>query len=208
LSSFATIPYQKETRGPHPHTFVAIDFETATSDATSACALGIAVVEDGYVVDSASWLVQPPANEYAWYCTRVHGLTAEHTAQSPEFDEVWPEVRPYLETGRLLAHNASFDARVLAALVARHQLDPPPLEIACTVAMSRAALPHLRDHKLSTVCDACGIELVHHDAASDALACARVALLCAGLAGTTSIDEATRSLSVPVRHVQLASSPI
>lgn len=182
--------------------WVAIDFETATPAADSACALGVAVIDGTTVVRTASWLIQPPANEYFWACTRVHGITEDDTAQSLEFGELWPEVQPFLESGRLLAHNAPFDARVLSALIGRHGLDAPPLEIACTVAMARKAMPHLRDHKLPSVCDECGITLTqHHDAAADALACAKVALGCVERAGAWSVAEALELLGVPLRRL-------
>lgn len=182
--------------------WVAIDFETATPAADSACALGIAVIEGTTLVNTASWLIQPPANEYFWACTRVHGITEDDTAQSPEFDEIWPEVLPLIEGSRLLAHNAPFDARVLAALLARHELRHPPLEIACTVSMARRALPGLPNHKLPTVCSACGVNLrSHHDAAADALACASVALACTERANAWSVGEALELLEVPLRPV-------
>lgn len=186
----------------HHDRWVAIDFETATPAADSACALGIAVIEDTAVVDAASWLIRPPANEYFWACSRVHGITGDDTAQAPEFDEVWPQLLPYIEGARLLAHNAPFDARVLAALLRRHGLATPGLEIGCTVAMARRALPTLADHKLPTVCAACGVDLTrHHDASADALACASVALACTERANAWSIGDALATLGVPLRPV-------
>lgn len=185
-----------------PDRWVAIDFETATNEPASACALGLAVIEGSQIVETASWLIQPPANEYHWFCTRVHGITAEDTAQSPEFDEVWPEIASFLGEGRLLAHNAPFDARVLAALLDRYGFSPPaPLSIACTVAMSRVAFPWLPDHKLHTVCSEHDIELVHHDALSDALGCARIALCCSEQAGAATVTDTVRLLGVSLRRV-------
>jgi DNA polymerase III subunit epsilon len=40
--------------------WVAIDFETANETRASACALGVAIVEAGEVIDRASWLIRPP----------------------------------------------------------------------------------------------------------------------------------------------------
>ncbi len=51
---------------PAPDTWVAIDFETATREANSACALGLAVVRDGRIERAESWLIQPPFNEYEY----------------------------------------------------------------------------------------------------------------------------------------------
>ena len=181
-----------------PDVWVAIDFETATREPTSACALGIAVVRDGRVDERHSWLIQPPFNEYEFWNTRVHGLGPDDTHVAPDFREVWFEVQPLLAQGPLLAHNASFDVRVLRALIASHELSAMEYRYVCTVSMARKAFPRLHKHTLDVVCDHCGIALVHHDAASDAEACANVALECAAASGAPSIARAVEVLGVGV----------
>ena len=42
--------------------FVAIDFETATSERNSACAVGVVVFEQGSPTDTLSLLIRPPGN--------------------------------------------------------------------------------------------------------------------------------------------------
>jgi len=181
--------------------WVAIDFETATREATSACALGIAIVRDGRVDERHSWLIQPPFNEYEFWNTHVHGLGPEDTEFAPDFREVWFEVQPLLAQGPLLAHNASFDVRVLRALIASHELPAMSYDYVCTVSMARKAFPRLHKHTLDVVCDHCGIALIHHDAASDAEACANVALECAAVSGAGSIAHAVEMLGVRVGRV-------
>ena len=39
--------------------WVAIDFETVNEKYSSACALGIAIVEHGRIIKRASWLIRP-----------------------------------------------------------------------------------------------------------------------------------------------------
>jgi DNA polymerase-3 subunit epsilon len=182
-------------------TWVAIDFETATREPTSACALGIAVVRDGRVAERHSWLIQPPFNEYEFWNTRVHGLGPDDTELAPDFREVWFEVQPLLAEGPLLAHNAAFDVRVLRALIVSHELPAQRYPYVCTVSMARRAFPRLPKHTLDTVCDHCGIALVHHDAASDAEACAHVALECVSVSGSATIAEAVEALGVRVAKV-------
>ncbi len=181
--------------------WVAIDFETATREPTSACALGVAVVEDGRVTERHSWLIQPPFNEYEFWNTRVHGLGPDDTELAPDFREVWFEVQPLLARGPLLAHNASFDVRVLRALIESHELPAKHYPYVCTVTLARRAFPALSRHTLDRVCDHCGIALVHHDAASDAEACARVALECVSATGADSIAHAVEVLGVRVGEV-------
>jgi DNA polymerase-3 subunit epsilon len=188
-------------RSAPPETWVAIDFETATRQPSSACALGMAIVRGGHVAERYSWLIQPPFNEYEFWNTRVHGLGPEDTELAPDFREVWFEVQPLLAQGPLLAHNASFDVRVLRALIGSHALPARAYEYVCTVSMARKAFPRLHRHTLDTVCDHCNIALVHHDAASDAEACANVALECATASGSASISAAVKALGVRVARV-------
>jgi DNA polymerase III subunit epsilon len=188
-------------RTPAPDTWVAIDFETATREPTSACAVGIAVIRGGRVAERGSWLVQPPFNEYEFWNTRVHGISAEDTELAPDFREVWFELQPILAQGPLLAHNAAFDMRVLRSLIQSLELPAPAARYVCTVSMARKAFPNLSSHRLNVVCDHCGIGLVHHDAASDAEACANVALECAANVGAASISEAVELLGVKVTRL-------
>ncbi|PKQ16765.1 MAG: exonuclease [Actinobacteria bacterium HGW-Actinobacteria-7] len=185
-----------------PHDlWVAIDFETASREATSACALGIALIDGLEIVETVSWLIRPPFNEYEYRNTLIHGITPEDTEHAPDFEELWWEIGPQLAGRRLLAHNAAFDMRVLGALIDSRDLNAPRYEYACTVNLARKALPDLGNHKLDTVCDHCGIRLMHHDAASDAQACARVALVCAETVGAASIGEAAEALGVATRRL-------
>jgi DNA polymerase-3 subunit epsilon len=184
-----------------PDTWIAIDFETATREPTSACAVGVAVIHDARVVERHSWLVQPPFNEYEFWNTRVHGLGPDDTELAPDFREIWFELQPILARGPLLAHNAAFDMRVLRSLIASLELPAPAVRYVCTVSLARKAFPALANHKLNSVCDHCGIPLVHHEAGSDAEACANVALECASAVGASTIAEACGLLGVRVSRL-------
>jgi DNA polymerase III subunit epsilon len=177
-------------------TWIALDFETATRERRSACSLGIAVIETGVITETRSWLIQPPGNAYEPMNTRVHGIDEDHTAQSPTFDEIYDELWPYLDSCQVIAHWADFDISVLRASIEHYRLTPPSTRYVCSCRMAQRAFPRLRDHRLPTVCLHCGIPLVHHDAASDALACAHVALRCRNQVGVATITEAVDRLGV------------
>ncbi len=89
--------------------FAAIDFETASGARTSACSLGIAVVEDGEIVRRREWLIRPPSLYFRPLYTEVHGITPEMVAGSPGFDALWPEIEREIGDRTLVAHNAAFD---------------------------------------------------------------------------------------------------
>lgn len=65
--------------------FAAIDFETANSERTSVCSVGVVVVRNGEIVDSFYSLIQPEPNYYTYFCSRVHGLCREDTDSAPVF---------------------------------------------------------------------------------------------------------------------------
>ncbi len=175
---------------------MALDFETATSQRDSACALGVAVLERGTVTATRSWLIQPPGNRYEPWNTRIHGISAADTASAPTFADVYGEVLPFLGDRSVIAHSAPFDVSVLRALHATYGLALPRARYICSCAMSRRAFPGLADHRLPTVCDHCGIGLDHHDAASDALACGLVAVNCRDAVGADTITEAVSVLGM------------
>ncbi len=153
---------------------VALDFETADKYTDSACALGMSRVEDGKV--TANWyrLIRPPRPKV--YFTEIHGLTWEMLKGQPSFADLWPDIHGFLAgAGLLVAHNASFDRRVLLGCCRAFGLEAPNLPFACTVKGSRLKL-HLPHHRLNDVCAYLGLELEHHNAASDALAAAKIYL--------------------------------
>jgi DNA polymerase-3 subunit epsilon len=177
--------------------WVAIDFETASRERASACALGLAVIEGDRVVERRGWLIQPPGNYYEYMNTRIHGIDEDMTAQSPEFDEAWVEIDPYLKGSVLLAHNAPFDMSVLRACLQRYAIAPPRIAgYHCTVTVARRVWPQLADHKLSSVCRHCGIALNHHDATSDANGCAHIALACLTEVGVPNLDDLADELGL------------
>lgn len=179
-------------------TWIAIDFETATSNPNSACALGIAVIQNGAVGSSGAWLIQPPGNVYDPGNIAVHGITPRDTKRSPTYADLYSSIAPFLEQRFVLAHWASFDISVLRALHAYYGIPLPDTRYACSCRMAQSAFPRLRNHRLPTVCEHCGIPLSHHNAASDAIACAQIALNCRSVAGAPSIHDAVRVLGVRV----------
>lgn len=154
--------------------FAAIDFETADRGADSACALGVAVVDNGKVLTLSHHLIRPPRRNFEF--TYIHGLTWEDVAKAPSFCEVWEEIWPEIKDSRyLLAHNASFDRKVLYECCGSSGQQSPPTPFVCTVKLSRVAWG-IRPTKLPDVCRHLNIDLVHHRADSDAHACAQIGL--------------------------------
>ena len=161
--------------------FAAIDFETANQYRTSVCSVGIVVVREGEIIDKFYSLIRPDPEFYAYWCTKVHGLTKEDTMDAPIFPEVWKEIAPRIEGMPLIAHNKAFDESCLKAVFRMYQMDYPDYEFYCTLQASRRKLKQLPNHQLHTVAAYCGYDLTnHHHALADAEACAWIAkaLIC------------------------------
>lgn len=155
-------------------TFAAIDFETASYSPDSACAVGLVVVKDSSIVRREIHLIRPPDRQFAF--TAIHGLTWEDVRDAPTFAELWPTLGAALkDIDFLAAHNASFDRRVLASCCRTYDLSGPSPPFVCTVKLART-LWSLRPAKLPDVCRHLNIQLQHHDAGSDAEACAQIVI--------------------------------
>jgi DNA polymerase-3 subunit epsilon len=167
-------PVKKKGAGSSRLTFVAIDFETADYEPDSACALGLVKVKGNAIAERAYYLIRPPRREFIF--TDLHGITWEDVAGKPNFKKLWSQIRSFVDDADFLAaHNASFDAEVLYACCKRARLKCPRHRFVCTVELSDRAWG-IYPRKLPHVCRHLGIRLKHHDALSDAEACARIVI--------------------------------
>ena len=161
-------------------TYVAIDFETADAQRDSACAVGLTKVRGGSIVDRIYALIRPPRSRFSPFCVAVHGIRWSDVKDSPGFRDFWIDNAQFLEDADFMAaHNARFDRSVLAACCAMAGLPSPRLPFVCTVDLARNQWG-LRPTKLPDVCRHLGLKLDHHNAASDAEACARIVMAAVG----------------------------
>lgn len=165
--------------------FAAIDFETADNQRDSACSVAVVLVQSGKIINQTHHLIRPPRSYFLH--TRVHGITWEDCCNEPHFGGIWPTIEQLLKKADfLVAHNAPFDRSVLEACCAAHKIRPPAKDFVCTLKIARE-IWRLNPAKLPDVCQYLGIQLKHHDALSDAHACARIAIA-AETAGCSLVD--------------------
>jgi len=151
---------------------VAIDFETADYGADSACALGIVSIENGKVKKKGYRLIRPPRSRFVF--SSIHGISWDDVKNEPTFLDVWDHFRDlWKEADYFIAHNAWFDKKVLASCCAAANRKPPARPFICTVRVARSHW-NFRPANLPSVCRKLGIKLNHHNAASDASACASI----------------------------------
>ena len=150
-------------------TFTAIDFETAQGYRNSICQVGLVRVENGIINKELNFLVQPPNNYYWERFTAIHGISAQDTVESPTFDMVWQHIEPFITNQNVVAHNGfGFDFPVLNKTLEHYGLETPEYNKICTYQIYK--------RNLADLCQRQNIPLNHHDALSDAKACAELYL--------------------------------
>lgn len=117
--------------------FETIDFETANSERSSVCSVGVVIVRGGEIMDKYYSLIKPEPEYYNYWCSKVHGLCATDTEDAPIFPEVWKQIEPMIGDMPLVAHNKSFDESCLKAVFRVYQMDYPNYDFYCTCAASR-----------------------------------------------------------------------
>jgi DNA polymerase-3 subunit epsilon len=171
---------------------VGIDVETACSTRGAICSIGVAVVHRGEVVRERHWFIDP-GTRFDPRFIGIHGITPLQVVGAPRLLAAWSDIETFLSstvsslaeptlfdslaeapTPLFVAHNAQFDRTQIEGALGRSL----PFPIACTVAMSRRAFPKLERHNLAAVSAHLRIALRHHDALSDARACALIAHRC------------------------------
>jgi DNA polymerase III subunit epsilon len=165
-----------------------LDFETANAQRNSACALGVTLIDNMHIIETNYWLFRPIGG-FDYRNIQVHGITEDDVYNKPTFAQSWPEIKAYLADRLLIAHNAAFDMSVLRKTLESYNLELPTATYSCTMRMAKKLWPHHANHKLDSLCRHFRFELQHHNAASDALACARIALeLCKDQHAATFAD--------------------
>ena len=181
--------------------FVAVDFETANRNWNSACEIGLVVVEGGRIVDTYRRLIRPTPNRFDAGNVRIHKIRPEHVVREPTFGELYDDLLPYLADRHLVAHNASFDVGVLLASARHYGMPTPSLTYSCTVQLARRVWPEAPRYGLGILSDFLGVELNHHQALSDANACAQIMLRAGQLLDAYDTDQLLADVGLRAKSI-------
>jgi len=182
-------------------TFTAIDFETA--HAQFPCEIGLSLVENGVVIETKSWLIKPACFPYMNYWNqKVHGISSADLVNARTFEELWPELQPFLQDRIVVAHNAAFDMGVLRAALAHYDLAVPNMEYFCSVTLSRKVWKQLPSHSLGALCEFHHIRFNHHRAGDDACACALITLSAFETLCADTVENALNGVGIKLKNLQ------
>ena len=181
--------------------FVAIDFETANRNWNSACEIGLVVVEDGRVVDTYRKLIRPTPNRFDAGNIRIHKIRPQDVMHEATFGDLYDDLLPYLTDKHLVAHNASFDMGVLLASARLYGMPTPSLTYSCTVQLARKVWPEAPRYGLGILSNFLGIDLSHHQALSDANACAQIMIQAQRLFDAEDVEQLLGDLGMRPRSI-------
>jgi len=170
--------------------FTAIDFETANSSSASACSVGLVKVRDGAVVDTAYWLIRPPAghDHFSEWNTRIHGIMAPDVEDALLWSEQLADLVAFAGDDHLVAHNAGFDMGVIQGACRASFIDIPSFGYLCSLQLARKTYS-LDSYRLPVAAMAAGFEdFAHHNALADSQACAAIVMHAARRHDAESIE--------------------
>jgi len=178
--------------------FTAIDFETANASSASACAVGLARVRNGRVVATTGWLIRPPAGHDRFFELNIgiHGIRPADVRDAKPWEAQLDDLAAFAGADVLVAHNAGFDMAVLRRACEATGQPCPPYRYACSLQVARRTY-ELASYRLPLAAAAAGFgSFRHHEATSDAVACAHIMIDAARRAGAESLDDLTAHLGL------------
>jgi DNA polymerase-3 subunit epsilon len=99
---------------------------------------------------------------------------AREFADAPHWPDVWPTLAALIDGRLLIAYNAAFDRRALAAECARHQLPSPERGWRCAMQLVKRAARTKKSLSLAEACARFGVEGGTHRADKDVEATCRL----------------------------------
>ena len=161
ISGCADYPIEKE--------LIVFDLETTglSRENDRIIEIGAVKLKDMEIVDSFQTFVNPemPIPDEI---SSLTGITDEMVEGAPKEKQAIEEFIKFAGSGVLIAHNAGFDTSFVRAACERQGIEYK-FEFADTLELCRAALPHLRNHKLDTVAKEYKLgSFNHHRAIDDA----------------------------------------
>ena len=146
--------------------YVAFDVETTGFNKNDRIVeIGFVTFKNGQLLEEWSTLLNPQRDVGK---SNIHGITASMVSTAPLFEEVVNDIFRIINGRVLVAHQFSFDARMLAQELNRLDVDGDLGKGFCTLIASRNLLPGTAD-SLAATCEALGIETIDaHSALGDA----------------------------------------
>jgi DNA polymerase-3 subunit epsilon len=154
--------------------FLALDVETANSDYSSICQIGIVEFADGRIIDKWNMYINPEAC-FDPINISIHGITERDVSNAPTFDSVYAELKEKI-TGQITVHHMPFDKIAISRACNEYELEILQTKWLDSAKIARRAWKEFasRGYGLANIARFLNIEFAHHDALEDAAAAGQI----------------------------------
>lgn len=158
--------------------YCVFDFETTGTSARieKVIEIGIAKIRRGKIVDTFQSYINP-GRFVPYNITFITGITNEDVKDAPYFDEVINDIKEFIGSSVLVAHNLQFDYSFLKNECESAKIEVPENEAICTLKLAKRLYPHFASRSLGNLSKTLKIRHRNvHRGLGDATATAKVFL--------------------------------
>ncbi len=156
--------------------FFAIDVETANTDYSSICQIGIVEFNNGQIVNTWKTLINPE-DEFDVINTSIHKIDKETVIGKPTFPNVYNKIRELLEN-KIAIHHMPFDKVAISKVIQKYKLEPIDIKWLDSAKIVRRTWTEFakKGYGLKNIASHLQIEFEHHDALEDAMTAGKVVI--------------------------------
>lgn len=125
-----------------------LDFETTSLENPFAIEIGMIALDDNFMEIARYESVIRPPEEVSKKILGLTGLTTNQIKIAPTFEELWPDIHPFLSGRIFVAHSAQFENRVLYKEFLRLGIEEYLPSSICTYQLSKKILNGLPKYTL------------------------------------------------------------
>ncbi len=135
-----------------PNDYCVLDIETTGLDATYDDAIEVAIVKvrNNTIIEEFQTYIKTN-EQIPYFITELTGIRQEDVDDAPEADYVWDNVKEFIGSDIIIAHNASFDINFTYDEMVENGVEPLENNYVDTLRLSRLAFPEFKNHKLKTL---------------------------------------------------------
>ena len=156
--------------------FLTIDFEVASRYEYSPCSVAIYKFTEDSCTKVYSTLINSGDVFFDPQLVKLHGITEDMVKNAPSIYNFLNDICKIIKDKFIFAHNATYDILKIIKGCNEYNIDIPNFKYADSLMIAKRSWKGLINYKLDTISESLNIELKHHNADSDAIACGKIVL--------------------------------
>lgn len=156
-----------------PSDYTVVDIETNGLSSGDCEIIEVSAIKvRGDIVQSTFSSLIKPTEHISWFITNLTGITDDMVEDAPDANDVLGRFYDFLGDDIIIGHNVNFDVNFLYDKLWLHNGLVLDNSFVDTLRLARKALPHLSNHKQTTIAEYYGISTLDaHRALRDCEIC-------------------------------------